>query len=254
MTYIQPNISRNTGIKIITEAIENSQPFLFTRFGDGEMWMLREEHTSSNLNRIKKALSLSESNYQRIMKRMRAELIDCWNDSDLVGIMGDNMKDYGVSYEYDPHKWSVTYEEAKKIGISNSSIGDHMLCRGKELGDPNNFKKIIKGKSIHVLSQNYSQLQKNNLADILGCKITYTEITRTPNNVVHNQNQLLKELDKIKEDIVIYGLGAGGKYVGRYLKNVCGKTCLDFGATLDGWGGIISRPWFNNTQNYLLIK
>ena len=56
MTYIQPNIRRNTALKIITEAIENSQPFLFTRFGDGEIWMLREDHAPSNLNRINNSL------------------------------------------------------------------------------------------------------------------------------------------------------------------------------------------------------
>ena len=53
MNYIKPTITRSESIKIITEAIKNEKPFLFTRFGDGEVWLLLERLNPDRLLRMK---------------------------------------------------------------------------------------------------------------------------------------------------------------------------------------------------------
>ena len=254
MNYLKPTISRDNSIKIITEAIRNEKPFLFTRFGDGEVWLLLERLNPTRLLRIKKEWLVTDSNYKQVLKRVKNELIECFNNSDMAGIMNENPLEYGVRLEYRPDLWSMPIEVAKNMGMSNNNVTSHLLSRGAELGDPNNFKKILNGKPIHIISQNTEHLIENNLSKILGCEITYTRITRIPNNVIYDTDILIKELDKIKESIVIFGCGAGGKWIGNYLKARHGKVCLDFGATLDGWAGRITRPWFVDSQKHLVIK
>ena len=61
MSYIKPTISRSNSIKIITEAIRNEKPFLFTRFGDGEVWLLMEWINPARLMRIKKEWLVTDS-------------------------------------------------------------------------------------------------------------------------------------------------------------------------------------------------
>tara|TARA_B110000285_G_scaffold61350_1_gene70559 strand:- start:3331 stop:4098 length:768 start_codon:yes stop_codon:yes gene_type:complete len=254
MSYLKPTISRSNSIKIITEAIRNEKPFLFTRFGDGEVWLLMEWINPVRLIRIKKEWLVTDSNYKEVLKRVKNELIECFNNSDMAGIMNENPLEYGVRIAYRPKSWSIPIEVAKNMGMSNKNVTSHLLSRGTELGDPNNFKKILNGKPIHIISPNTEHLIKNNLSKILGCEITYTRITRIPNNVIYDTDILIKELDKIKESIVIFGCGAGGKWIGNYLKTKHGKVCLDFGATLDGWAGKITRKWFADTQKHLVIK
>lgn len=253
MSYIKPTIAREDSIKIIKKAIENENPFLFTRFGDGEVWILMQRLNPSRLIRIKKEWLVTDLNYNEHLTRVRTDLIKCFNNSNIVGFMNENPSEYGVRLQYRPDTWSITLKHAKKIGMINNNITSHLLTRGEELGNPKNFKKILNRRPIHIISPNIDKLKENNLSEILKCDITYTRITRNPNNVIHNTEILSKELDKIKEHIVIFGVGAGGKWIGNYLKSKHNKICLDFGATLDGWAGLITRRWFNDTQKHLVI-
>ena len=251
--YLEPNIDKYDAINIIKNSIEDDKSFLFTRFGDGEFWIIKEELNDIRLNRIKNEWLVNDNNYKKILKKVRSDLIECFNNSDLIGIMGRNHNEYGVSINYDPNTWSIKSDLAKKIGIHNSKITDHMLSRSNEIGNVNNFKKILNGRPIHVISPNTDFFIKNNLSKILDCKITYTKITRKPNSVIYNRENLLKNLDKINENIVIFGCGAGGKFIGSYLNKNHNKICLDFGATLDAWANKNTRSWFKSTQKYLKI-
>jgi hypothetical protein len=169
--------------------------------------------------------------------------------------MGKNLSDYGVSIKYNADTWSINDEMSKKIGLDvRDNIADHLLCRGPEIGDPNNFKDILNNKKIHIISPNSEVLKSKNLDKILDCEITYTKIERNPNSVIFGKDELLSEISKIEEHIVIFGVGAAGKYVGTHLRNNHNKLCLDFGSTLDAWANIQSRPWFSTTQQHLLIK
>ncbi len=254
MSFLKPNITRSKSIKNITDAIDNEKPFLFTRFGDGEVWLLMKRFNQKRINRIKTNWQVTDSNYREIAARVRKELIESFNNSNMAGFMNENPLEYGVSIKYKPDVWSIRKDHAKTIGMHNNNITSHLLTRGNELGDPNNFKKILKGKPIHIISPNADLLAEKKLSNILGCNITYTKVTVNPNSAIYQKEKLKKELDKIEESIVLYGCAASGKWIGNYLKINHGKVCLDFGATLDAWAGIISRSWFKTTQKHLLIK
>ena len=154
MSFLKPNITRSKSIKNITDAIDNEKPFLFTRFGDGEVWLLMKRFNQKRINRIKTNWQVTDSNYREIAARVRKELIESFNNSNMAGFMNENPLEYGVSIKYKPDVWSIRKDHAKTIGMHNNNITSHLLTRGNELGDPNNFKKILKGKPIHIISPN----------------------------------------------------------------------------------------------------
>ncbi len=69
-----------------------------------------------------------------------------------------------------------------------------------------------------------------------------------------NRDEFLKSFEKIKEDVVLLGVGLQKDY-GVILRDEFGKIAIDMGATMDAWSGIISRPWFNKgqSQEHLLV-
>jgi hypothetical protein len=168
--------------------------------------------------------------------------------------MGDNYKDYGIP-GLPLNDWLITIDMCESLGLRiNDNITDHLLCRSEELGNVHNFSKILDGRGLHIISPNTDILESKNLSKILNCEVSYTKIGRNPNTVIHHKEELIKSTSKITKKIVLFGVGAAGKYIGPHLKNNYDKICLDFGSTLDAWANIISRGWFNTTQKHLLIK
>ena len=253
MNYLKNNIDKGGAIKIISEKIKLGEPFLFTRFGDGEVWLLKKEVNSTRINRIIKEWGVNKANYTHFVDKINKDLIESFNESDLIGLMGDNYNDYGIP-GLPIEEWRITLNLCDKLGLkTNGNITDHLLCRSNELGNVHNFAKILNKKPLHIISPNTEILKSKGIDKILDCDITYTKIERNPNTVIHNREELIKRLSNVKENVVIFGTGAGGKFIGTYLKKNHNKICLDFGSTLDAWANIISRGWFNTTQKHLKI-
>lgn len=95
MGYLEPNINKIEAVGIIKHHIDNETPFLFSRFGDGEMWLLKKEINHIRKKRIFHEWGVNDDNYLNIVNRVSGELIDSFNSCDLVGIMGKNHLDYG---------------------------------------------------------------------------------------------------------------------------------------------------------------
>ena len=155
---------------------------------------------------------------------------------------------------YKKEIWSLPNKFVTNLGINidDIKICDHMIARSKMLGDILEFKKILNGSDLHIITPNKEQLDKKKLNGILDCNVSITE---HPFNInFNNRNEFIKGFGDIKEKVVIYGCGLHKDY-GVILRDQFGKIALDMGATMDAWSGLLTRPWFGKggKQSYLRV-
>ena len=252
--YLQPNITIKDTIEVIKDKIKTSTPFCLSRFGDGEIAIITK---SGNQSIESNCCNLFGYQYPKELNLFYQDslpvLINALKNSDIVGIMDKNTPMLPLGY-YRDNVWSFKKEFIQSLSINpnNLTICDHMIARSPELGNINNFKNILQGKDLHIISPNKEQLEKVNLSKILECNVT---ITKHPYNInFNNKNLIIDQFKNIKADVVVTGTSLLKDY-GVILKNNFNKIVIDLGATLDAWSGIISRPWFNkgNKQFYLTL-
>lgn len=257
--YLKPNITVDQSIEIIREKIKTNTPFSFTRFGDGEIYILNRngykfkdwEKRICNDWGYEFPEGIGKA-YDEIGEVVKYSFLN----TDMIGIMSENHEIFKVpGMEFKSDSWSISIEKLQEIGIykENLLIGEHMLPRYKEFGNILEFSKIINGNDIHIISPRTYELKNKNIDEILHVNVNYTHHGYDIN--VNNRESIFKTFDKIKEPIVILGTSVLKDY-GPILSKEFGKIALDFGATLDAWSGIYSRPWFKkgNLQDYLLIE
>ena len=254
MKYIQPNLTINETVNIIKSKISSETPFSLTRFGDGEIYIINGNGTDEFKKKICRNWGYSyPDQVEKGYSEIRKILIDSMVKSDIIGFMDKNTKTLPPNF-YRENTWSLPTTFLTDIGrdLLTTQICDHMIARSNELGNIHNFKEILNGKDLHIISTNKSKLESKNLSKILECNV---KITDHPTEInINNRDEFIRELSNIKEPVVIYGTGLLKDY-GVYLRDNFGKVTLDLGATMDAWSGIISRPWFgkNNKQDYLVI-
>lgn len=257
--YLKPNITVDQSIEMIKEKIRTKTPFSFTRFGDGEIYILNrngykykdwEERICNDWgyqfpNDIGRA-------YDEIGEIIKFSFLN----TDMIGIMSEEHEIFKVpSMEFNSNTWSISKEKLNELGIykDNFLISEHMLPRYRELGNIQEFAKIIDGNNIHIISPRTNELKNKKIDKIMNVEVSFTHHGYNIN--VDNRDNIFRTFDKIKEPIVILGTSILKDY-GPILSKQYGKISLDFGATLDAWSGIYSRPWFKkgNLQDYLLIE
>lgn len=253
--YLQPNISIVETIDIIKEKIKTKTPFCLTRYGDGEIGALMEHYSSQderffcNLYNYKHPTEVKQLYIDAKPMLMRA-----LKSSDIIGIMDKNCEIVSRNL-YNDRTWSLpdTFMVKNGIDVEKLTICDHMLSRNKLVGDINEFKKILDGNDLHIISSNKKGLSGKNLSSILEADVNITNYP--PEINLNNRGEFIKNLKNIDGTVVLLGTGFNKDY-GIILRDEYGKICLDFGATLDAWADVISRPWFNhgNKQDYLRIK
>lgn len=254
-TYIQPTINNQDAIQIIKTKIHDNSPFLLTRYGDGEITVLNR---TVNDKLLKKYCEINKYQFpdeiDKFYQDFQSILINSIKSSDMIGFLNKTTSQLPVNF-YKESLWSLPLDFFKQnqIDLKSKFIVDHMITRSFELGNINSFKEILNGKSLHIISPNKSKLESKKLSNLLEASVNITE---SPFGIkIHNRSEFIQSLAKIKESVVIYGCSLHKDY-GAILKNQYGKTVLDFGATLDAWTGIESRPWFQQgqCQEYLMIK
>jgi hypothetical protein len=259
MSYLQPNISVSESIEIIKDKIRTKTPFSFTRFGDGEIYVLNKngyKFHNWEKNQLCGLWGYSypdevQKGYNEIGKIIKYSL----KNTDMIGIMSEKHEIFnGNGIEFNPNTWSlsINYLNSIDINFKDILVGEHMLPRYKEFGNIFEFSKIIDGSDIHIISSKSKLLKDKNLSKLLGVNVTYTDHPHEIN--VNNRDSIMKSFESIPSQIVILGCGYLKDY-GPILTKEFGKISLDFGATLDAWAGVISRPWFKKggLQDYLLI-
>lgn len=244
------NLSDDDFIKILIQKIKEKKPLSFTRFGDGEIYFINNSIPKIIEDQLK--TTWGYSNIDDAKKDVLLILNKGLHDSDIIGLMNP-MNDISKNMLFSYETWSIPLNYLNTVRKKPLLIADHMITRGKVLGDIFKFKDIIQGNDIAIISPRVNQLKENNIDKILGVNINYIEVPMGMN--LKNRVEVFNQLNNINEHIILYGCSINGKDFGSYLSNR-GKIALDFGATLDAWAGLITRKWFgkNGIQNYCLIK
>jgi hypothetical protein len=248
---LQPNLTDIDTINIIKEKIKTKTPFALTRFGDGEIFILKKNASNGFL---RKNLPLWGYKYPQEINDFYTSwgsvITDSLIKSDVIGLMNVDNNIPSLNY----NDWTISDDFVKSLGVNieKLNICNHMVSRSYEMGSVEGFKNIIQGNDIHIICPTTSIMKEKNLSKVFGVGVTYTEHSNKIN--FDNRNEFINKFKNIKEDIVFLGVGLQKDY-GVILRDEYGKICIDMGATMDAWSGIISRPWFNkgNVQDYLLI-
>lgn len=249
MSIQKVNIPDDSMISIIRNHVKVGKGLSLTRIGDGEIHILNNR-LSPSLEKLF-TTTFKYKNPTEGLKDSRKVLMSVLKNSDYIGIMGDNKISQLLNKSW---RWdfdNIFIKESKRVKENN--LFDCMLVRGPNLGSPKGFKKIIKKEPICIITPIVNELRKNNLEKHLDTKISYIKVPWGGD--LKNRDHIFKELDKIEERIVIISNGLYGKDFPYYLSKK-GKVCIDMGATLDGWAGKITRPWFKpgKLQSHCLIK
>jgi hypothetical protein len=252
--YLSPNTSDSESIELIKTKIRSSEPFAFTRFGDGEIYVLNKK---SYPEFEKKNCSEWGYKYPEEIQNFYedgSEIIrNAFIHSDLIGIMDKNCDIVRINYS--PKTWSIEKSVVRDWGLNPDylTICDHQLSRQKILGSIEGMKDVLQGRSVHIISTNVEKLKPKNLSKLLDCEVTYTFHSKDIN--FNNREDFLKSFREIKSEVILLGVGLQKDYT-TILKNKHGKISLDMGATLDAWASIYSRPWFKKggLQEHLIIE
>lgn len=258
--YLQPNITIDESIEIIKEKIRTKTPFSFTRFGDGEIYVLNRngfKHTDWERDQLCKTWGYNfpdeiQRGYDELGLIIKKALIN----TDMIGIMNEYHEIFenpGMKFIADYWSLSEDYVTSLGINIKNLTISESLLPRNKRLGNIHEFSKIIGNNDIHIVSSKTNELKSKNIDKLLGVNVTYTHHPHEVN--AYNREHIFDSFKNISSPIVILGCGFLKDY-GPILAKEYGKISLDFGATLDAWAGIYSRPWFRNggLQEHLIVK
>lgn len=241
--YLSVNVSDEIAIETIKSHIKNRTPFCLSRIGDGEIYLINNNAPQILIDKICLLWNIKISDYQKFRQDLVNQvLIPTITKSDMLGLLNPN-NPICNTLKYKKQNWSLLKDASNK----DLKICDHQITRGKILGDINEFKNILNGRSLTIISPN-EQLKNQNLSQILETEVLI--------DIVSNDRlKLLQTLNKIRTDVIIFGTSLTGKDIGIRLRDM-GKICLDFGATLDAWAGLESRKWFSNggLQSHCLIK
>lgn len=258
--YLLCNTPNRQAAEIIKKKIADSKPFSLTRYGDGEICLLRYDDNELR-NRIycknwgynqKQELSIA-------LKDFRAMAIKTLQDTDMIGVLdrGANKDNILPAKKYPPERWAFPISFLKKhnVDTKNRLVCDHQITRHMEFGNIHNFKKILQGKSLQIISPNIELLKKREIDKLLGVKVYYTKISRSTSFRARGA-ELKYILKSIRAPVVIYGTGSGYKDLGNLIRDRRGSVVIDMGATLDAWSGLETRKWFRKggKQYYLVIE
>lgn len=262
MTYLERNLSNVKTAELVHDAIRHRNPFLLTRYGDGELNFLKfpQNQIQHWLNlglRRQGVLSKNKRENDRHIRIFTEMLVQTFNMSDVVGISSKYLNPVYKANDGTQNilKWNISVEElvANNINIQNKHICDHRIHLSKEIGMTENFKDLICGRDIHIIGYYIKYLIENKLDNRLGVKISYTQSQK---HFYKNRKRIINSLSSIKEDIVLLGIGGIGMNVGCELKQKYGKIVIDVGSLLDAWAGVYTRPWFkpNGENRYVVFS
>lgn len=253
--YLKLNQTIDETINKIKYNISKGIPLSFSRYGDGEIYLLNRNSPSSHQKR-----KCNDWDYKhpeeidKLYDDSTKSIITSIKGSDIIGIIDKN-NEICKTINCSEKIWSIKTELLENHGINTDKliITDHMLPRSRKFGEIKNFKEILQGKSLNIISPNTKILKEKNLGKILDSEVTYTHHPYSVN--FKNKNEFVKKFKDIKSDVVLVGTGNIKDYVVD-LKNNYGKIAIDVGALLDAWADVKSRPWFmkGSKQDYLRVK
>ncbi len=265
------NLHSKDAVKLIAQKIEDREPFVFTRFGDGELHAMRWQKWGV-FRRGVANLGLHKGQHPKNMKGNWNKWIEANKEGmkiyqklifkalvgvDLFGIGKDDYTDPDMELETG-HGWNATEEELIAFGANAEGKYrcSHTLPRFRIMGTMKGMRRILHGTPVHVISPAVKHLKKKELSRRLDAPVGYTEYPRGANlQKIKQLRRELKDSKRIKEPVVLYGVGGPGKHVINQLKNQ-GKVVLDIGSVLECWGGLVPRAIYakNARYHYCVVK
>jgi len=238
--FIYPTMSNDKFIELLIHKVEDLEPFAFTRFGDGEIAIIK------GINRSFHSFEVTCKNWGFEWPKEAAEchgemckiLLNTLWRTDVLGVFYWKTNCYGKSQHSYPfnrmHKYLI--HNRKFFGMSDD-VADTRVVRSPAIGNPYKFADIIQGTPVHIVSPMSKILEEKGLGEVLKTEITYTFIPYGAKQPLSMVPALNESLCSVKAPIILWGGGAGNKGLGVYLRDNADKICIDMGGTLGLWAG-----------------
>ena len=282
------NVSNQELYEALKSAIHLEKPFSYVRIGDGELaFLARPEHfktkeewyivrstLKSVCRRYWKDYFLKydhdhPSNNSEFIVSFREIIRETISASDYLGLFSkdtiDNLVEIGSLKEEKREEWYNHYIPRSRIftdagiDLKNLKICNPLFSRYPEIGNIDNFKRLVQTRPITILTSNRRLEDNKKFHELLGKQSTVYYYGKSPKSGekgglrTYWQRDSIKELiPHIKDHIVLYALGGGGKDLCHILKNDYGKCVIDMGSTIDAWAGNIPRPRFKTVWKHCL--
>ena len=254
--FLQPDMSDAEATTVIKQKIAMQEPFSVVRFGDGEISFFRGDHTSL-------------ANADCFVQAVKSKICDRWGyhfpdefsqaRRDLLKVCGyavEHSDLVGFSFRGEKkRRWVPTRKFAAELGYieGKQRILRSWLMRSKPFGEIRNFKKILQGRPVRIISPYVRALKAKRIDRLLQTNVSYTLIVQGKPLHVYQNN--LDTLLSIKEKVVLFGT-SNLKNIGAYLKQHLGVVSIDMGATLAAWAGREERGGMVQGEcwDYLVVR
>ena len=273
--YLQCDTTDAEVIETIKAKIADEEGFSLVRFGDGDIPLIQEPLLKPAIRIDPAIVERQKQNmckhwgyrYPKECERLREDVFKIFRfgiqHSDMIGLLDVNDKRNIATFNLkSPEKQlllkkaSLARETARILGYQQGKqrICDHYVVRRRALGNIKSVKNILQGRPVHIMSMWVKELKENKMAELLCAKVTYTNFRDT--ETLRRLQGRLHEFRRIKEKVILFGGGGGGKNIGAFLKMENSAVCIDMGATLDAWAGSAARPHMrgNEVHAHLVIN
>ena len=275
-SYLKCDTTNAEVIETIKTKIANEERFSLVRFGDGDVSLFVKGVRTPMKRKLCENWGYEyQSNLQQATDADMLELADFNKEAaedvfriysnaimnaDIIGFLDivdkGNKAQFKLNVDFKTKLSCFLFKHdlAHSLGYDSSKhrICDHQIMRRRNIGEITAFRDILQGKPIHIISTRTNELKENRIEELLKAGVTYTDVDI--NETLKWSQENLDRFLGIKEKVILFANGAGGKNIGGFLKKQLGAICLDIGATLDTWGGLITRKSIKGKQKYLVVK
>ncbi len=263
-------ISNTELISKIKNSIKDKTPLSVVRCGDGEFHLLKNENDFDQ-----RARAIHRSSITDILKRNNVWLCkthehscECYLKSNEALAWIGEIRGYIVNAMKSSDYLGLTVpgKDIRFYGISNEILRRHgidpiakktissLFPRSHEFGSLLNFRNLIQGNGIHIITSNVERFKNINFGNILGVNVTYTDIS---GNRSYKQRAVIKEsIIASNKKIFLFGGGGAIKDLIPWSAKTIGAVSIDVGSVLDAWSGYRSRLMYLQPefQHLLWIK
>jgi len=223
-TELIPKVRATTPIayalKRVRDAIKNEEPFVFTRIGDGESYLIRSHLFGEEMPKKREKQMFVDwqlpTDLKKALSEITAPIFKGMEFSNLVGL--------GSS----PTVNIPAYLVPKNVSVCAAGLS-------QRIGDPNQLNDLLHGKGVAVITNHGDTLEKNLRPFVKNLNVIHLD----HNLGVAEYQDRINNL-QFEEPVVMWGYGYA-KDIGILLRDRLGKTCLDMGSVLDAWRGLATR-------------
>jgi hypothetical protein len=264
------NVSIQDLLLNIENSIKNKKPLSVVRCGDGEFHLVK---TIKDFN--ERDVKIHRSAINNILKRnniwqckTHEHSCECYLKSNEALAWIGEIRGYIVNAMKSSDYLGLTVpgKDIRFYGISNEILRGHgidpvtkktinsLFPRSHEFGSLSNFRNLIQGNGIHIITSNVERFKNINLGNILGVNVTYTDISGKRS---YKQRTFIKEsIIESNKKIFLFGGGSAIKDLIPWSAKTMGAVSIDVGSVLDVWSGYRSRLMYLQPefQHLLWIK